>query len=109
MISGETVTVLRPTTTYDERMDPVTTWESETMDNALFDHPTTEDIDASMRAYGVLVSYRMHVPKSYTSSLRDCRIQRARGYTYEVIGDPQPLQWSPLDWDRAAMLVMHDA
>lgn len=108
MLSGETVTILRPTVTLDERKDPVTEWATETLDNVLLDHPTTEDMDAVMRMYGVTVHYRMHVPKSYASSLRDCRVQRADGMEFDVIGDPQPLQWSPLDWDREALLVMRD-
>ncbi len=108
MLSGESVTIWRPTTTLDERKDPVTEWTDETLDNVLFDQPRTEDMDAIMRMYGVVVHYRMHVPKAYTATLRGCRVERANGDTYDVIGDPQPLQWSPLDWDREAMLVMRD-
>lgn len=110
MFPAETVTVLRPTITYDERMDPITTWEPETLSGALFDSPSTEDVDEAMRAFGVRVTYRMHVPNGYAASLRGCRIVRERDAgaenppTYEVVGDPQPLPWSPQPWDRAALL-----
>jgi len=114
MFPTETVTVLRPATTYDEREDPVTTWVPETVGGMLFDTPTTEDVDESMRAFGVRVSYRMHVPSAYAASLRGCRVVRARDAdmdeppTYEVVGDPQPLPWSPQPWDRAALLGRTD-
>lgn len=144
----EGVTVWRPTIAYDERMDPVTTWVPEHVDGMLFDSPSTEDVDGAMRAYGVQVQYRMHVPSTYTASLRGCRVTRERdllmrvvgnvpyvqpnrltvsgnealiaaSYAIEggniqfedellpvftIVGDPQPLPWSPQPWDRAAML-----
>lgn len=114
MFPTEAVTVLRPTVTYDEREDPVTTWAPETVEGMLFDTPTTEDVDEAMRAFGVRVSHRMHVPAAYTASLRGCRVVRARDAdmadppTYEVVGDPQPLPWSPQPWNRAAMLGRTD-
>ena len=111
---AEGATVLRPSVTYDERRDPVTTWAPEHVDGMLFDSPSTEDVDEAMRAYGVQVTYRMHVPSSYAASLRGCKVVRDRDAdldeppTYDVVGDPQPLPWSPQPWDRAAMLGRTD-
>lgn len=105
---AETVTVLRPSVTYDERMDPVTEWAAEEVGGMLFDAPTTEDVDEAMRAFGVRVAYRMHVPSAYHASLRGCLVRRADGSVWQVAGDPQPLPWSPQPWDRAAMLGWTD-
>lgn len=111
---SEAVTVWRPTVTYDERMDPVTAWAPERVEGVLFDSPTTEDVEGAMRAFGVRVAYRMHVPRAYAASLRGCRVVRERDEgledppTYEVMGDPRPLPWSPLPWDRAALLGRTD-
>lgn len=121
MIRGESVTVWRPSVTYDERMDPVTAWTPEQVSNVLFDQPTTEDVDEAMRAYGVRAQYRMHVPKTYAKSLRGCRVTRNREMptttttttgpemwepTYVVAGDPQPLmpELCPTDWNRSAIV-----
>ena len=108
MFPSETVTVWHPTISYDERMDPVITWEPETVEGMLFDSPTTEDVDETMRAFGVRAAYRMHVPKTYTASLRGCKVTRARDGQdppeYFVAGDPQALPWSPQPWNRAAIV-----
>jgi hypothetical protein len=114
MFRAETVTILRPSVTYEERKDAVTTWTPETLDGVLFDSPSTEDVDEAMRAYGVHVQYRMHVPKSYTASLRGCKVVRDRDsgmehpLEYVVAGDPMPLAQSPQPWDRSAMLGWFD-
>lgn len=111
-LRGETVTVLRPSIAYDERMDPVTTWEPETVDNVLFGRPTTEDVDGAMRAYGVHVQYALGIPKGYTESLRGCKVIRERDSgmehppEYVVAGDPAPLppELCPTPWNREALV-----
>lgn len=124
-IRGEAVTVWRPaSTTYDERGDPVVAWESEHVENVLFDAPSTEDVDATMRAYGVRAEYKAHIPKAYEASLRGCLIVRDRDVpptdgadappdsppALAVAGDPQayPPEMCPGDWNRAAMLGWSD-
>jgi len=112
LLRGETVTVQRPSIAYDERMDPVTTWEPETVDNVLFGRPTTEDVDGAMRAYGVHVQYALGIPKEYAASLRGCRIVRVRDAgmehppEYVVAGDPAPLppELCPTPWNREALV-----
>ena len=125
-LAGEGVTVWRPSVTYDERMDPVTTWVPEHVDNVLFGRPSTEDVDGAMRAYGVHVQYTLGIPKSYTASLRGCRVTRDRDATtaatttttgpemweptYVVAGDPAPLppELCPTDWNREALVGWAD-
>ena len=121
-LRGEGVTVWRPTTTYDSAYDPIETWVPEHVDNVLWGRPTTEQADATMRAYGVDVAYTLGIPKGYTASLRGCRITRDRdeqatttttttggepsmGWpAFAVVGDPQPLppEICPTPWNREA-------
>lgn len=46
------------------------------------------ELDSS-RPDGVVVSWTLHFPKTYTSSLKGCRV-RVYGIEYKVVGDPQP-------------------
>ena len=124
---GEGVTIWRPATTYDARMDPVTAWQPEHVDNVLFGRPSTEQVDETMRAYGVHVQYVLGIPKAYGKSLRGCRVTRDRDVisgasattttttttgpemvppVYVVAGDPAPLppELCPTDWNREAMV-----
>lgn len=113
-LRGEGVTIWRPTTAYDSAYDPVETWTPEHLDNVLFGRPTTEQADATMRAYGVEVAYVLGIPKGYTESLRGCRVTRDRdqtgdeptmdGPTFVVAGDPAPLppEVCPTPWNREA-------
>lgn len=111
-LAGERVTVWRPSTTYDERMDPVTTWEPETVENVLFGRPSTEDVDEAMRQFGVRVQYALGIPKGYTASLRGCKVTRERDSgmdhppEYVVAGDPAPLppELCPTPWNREALV-----
>lgn len=110
LLHGETVTVWRPTIAYDERKDCVKTWTPETVENVLFGRPSTEDVDAAMRAYGVHVQYAIGIPKTYTESLRGCKVTRARDGQdppeYVVAGDPAPLppELCPTPWNREVMV-----
>ncbi len=100
-----------PTVTYDANKDEVIAYTPATVDNALFDSPTTEESDDAMRAFGVRAQYRVHIPKSFTASLRGCYITRARDGEnppkYWVAGDPQPLppeNCPPhIPWNRQAI------
>ena len=133
-LRGETVTVWRPVATYNERMDPIDSWEPEDVDNVLFGRPTTEQAIETMRAYGVQAAYVLGIPKAYTASLRGCVITRRRDEppptttttmttttgpqpartpgepAYKVAGDPQPLppELCPTDWNREAIVGFSD-
>lgn len=58
----------------------------------------TADLDAS-RPEGVKVAYTLHFPKTFSGSLRGCRIQ-VRGEWFRVVGDPKPYMANncPTDW-----------
>ena len=90
MINDEPITLLTPTIAYDENKDEIETW-TETELRVLFATPTTTQIDENMRLYGVRVGFIVHFPKTFTASVRGCKIFRPRdGRTYDVAGDPQP-------------------
>lgn len=89
LLHGETVTVIRVTTGYDEHMDVVETEERETVDNVLVAPGSTAAVEDSTRPYGTRAVYTLGFPKTYNAPLRGCRVE-VRGGTYGVIGDPQP-------------------
>ena len=105
LLHGESVTVLRPSIAYDERMDPVTTWTPESVDNVLFGRPSTEDVDGAMRAYGVHAQYVLGIPKSYTASLRGCRVTRERDLLVRVVGNVLYVQPNRLTVSGSEALV----
>lgn len=89
LFTGETVTVLTPTTTYDEHMEEVTTWERETVEDVLVAPGSTSDVEDSVRPYGTRAVFTLGFPKTFSASLRGCHVV-VRGTEYAVIGDPQP-------------------
>ena len=93
MISGTTVTVLRPTITGTDRFNAPTygTPTEETVANVLVAPGATADLEAS-RPEGVTVAYTLHFPKTYTASLEGCSVVLPAPWTgtYRVIGDPRP-------------------
>lgn len=84
----------------DEMGEPTLTWKPETVDNVLMHPSTTDDLEAS-RPDGVQIDVTFHFPKTYTASLRGCRIQVGE-HEYRVVGDPQPYmeQNTPGSWNR---------
>lgn len=93
MISGVTVTVVRPNIDGTDRFNaPVFgTPTVETVDNVLVAPGPTADLDAG-RPEGVTVAYTLHFPKGYESSLEGCSVMLPSpwGGTYRVIGNPRP-------------------
>lgn len=89
MIRSEQVVVVRPTETGRDDMNaPIYEWQDEQPVAVVVAPGATADLDAS-RPEGVSVVMTLHFQKSYTDSLRGCKI-RVRGVEYAVIGDPQP-------------------
>lgn len=96
---GEDVNVLRRSQIGADAMgEPVYgPWESESV--CVLSAPgKTSDLEAS-RPYGVKVSFTLHFPKTYTKSLKGCRIV-LRGRMLRVVGDPQPYMCAPGPYDR---------
>ena len=111
MLKGETVTIYTPTITYDENKDEVTTWAETELDNVLFGRPSTEQVDEIMRLYSVEISYALGIPKTFTGSLRGCKVRRLRdGQVFSIMGNPQPLptELCPTPWNREALAVIVD-
>lgn len=103
LMAGEAVTVRTPTIEYDEHMEESTTWAEATVQNVLVMPGATSDVTDSTRLHGTRVVYSLGFPKSFTASLRRCRVV-VRGREYAVIGDPQPATASnlPNPWNRTA-------
>lgn len=110
MIRGrQAVVVRRVQSGTDEMGDPVFTETEETVANVLAAPSSTDEMDETNRAFGVVCEMTFHFPKSYTASLEGCRV-RWGGREYRVIGDPQPYmdENTPTPWNRAAKAVRAD-
>nr|DAY22981.1 MAG TPA: head closure knob [Caudoviricetes sp.] len=103
MIQGERVTLFVPMKGAEDsygvqRVD----WRAQSaIENVLVAPAGTADLEPGMRPEGDSVSLTLHFPKTYTGSLRSCRLA-VRGVMYEVVGDPQPYtdQNVPGAWNR---------
>lgn len=93
MISGVSVTVVRPTYSGTDRFgNPVHGLAtSEQVDNVLVSPGGTDDLEAA-RPQGVTVDYTLHFPKGYSTSLEGCSVTLPLPWecTCRVIGDPRP-------------------
>lgn len=110
MIRGTDVVVTkRSVTGRDEMGEPVFSEAEETVANVLAAPSSTDEMDETNRAFGVVCEMTFHFPKSYTASLEGCRV-RWGGREYRVIGDPQPYmdENTPTPWNRAAKAVRAD-
>lgn len=107
MISGTTVTVLRPNVTGTDRFNAPTYGEPtrETVANVLVAPGATADLEAS-RPEGVTVAYTLHFPKGYNASLEGCSVELPApwGGVYRVIGAPTPYMDAntPTPWHMPA-------
>ena len=89
LIAGEAVTVRTPTVSYDEHMEEVVTWDEATVQNVVVTPGATSDVLDSTRPDGTRVAFTLGFPKTFTASLRGCRVL-VRGIECAVVGDPQP-------------------
>ena len=89
LIAGETVTVRTPTIGYDEHMEVVESWSARPVENVVVTPGATSDVLDSTRPDGTRVAFTLGFPKTFTASLRGCRVL-VRGIECAVIGDPQP-------------------
>ncbi len=88
-IKPEQVVVIRPAEAGRDLMNaPVYEWADEEPVAVVVAPGATDDLGVS-RPEGVSVALTLHFPKSYTASLRGCRV-RVREAVYSVVGDPQP-------------------
>ena len=103
MIRGEKVTVYKPVEgAADAYGVPRTDWQFKgTVENILVAPGNTADLEPGMHPDGDSVTLTLHFPKTYTGSLRSCRVA-VRGVMYAVVGDPQPYtdENVPGSWNR---------
>lgn len=105
MISGITVTVLRPGAPTLSRFGNEIPGEptEETVPDVLIAPGSTSDLDAS-RPNGVEVAYTLHFPKDYAETLEGCSVALPAPYsgTYRVIGNPSAYMNAntPGKWNR---------
>lgn len=102
MIRGVQVIVERPILGgVDEFNAPQYAWELETVENVLPAPLSSENVENHMRTYGDRTGMQFHFPKTYTKSLRNCRIHY-QDKVWEVEGDPQAYlaQNTPGQWNR---------
>ncbi|WP_405735780.1 hypothetical protein [Bifidobacterium sp.] len=103
MISGVTVTVMRPCGYTGDRFGNLEPTESasETVHDVLVSPGSTSDLEAA-RPEGVDVALTLHFPKPYAQSLHGCTVQLTGPWagTYRVIGDPKPyiMENTPTRW-----------
>ena len=104
MIKGETVAVLHPSADGSDPFGaPVRQYEPETVENVVIHPADPSDYTETNRPDGALVQWVLHFPKTYTASLRECKVV-VRGETYDVEGDPMPYMEvnCPTPWNRRA-------
>ena len=89
LLTGESVLVLTPAVSYDEYNNENIEWQSVTVQNVVVAPATTTDEDDTARPHGTKAKYTLAFPKTFTGSLRGCRVS-VRGQEFEVIGDPMP-------------------
>ena len=109
LLRGTTVTVLTPTTTYDEHNETVTEWERATVDNVLVAPGSTADVIESDRPHGTRADVTLGFPMTFSARLRGCRVEVGER-TYDVIGDPVPnmAENCPTQWWYTAEGVLVD-
>lgn len=107
MIKGEQVTVYRPSATLTDAFGaPVKTWTAETVENVVRHPAEAKDYTESNRPEGTIIGWVLHFPKTYTASLRECRVE-VEGELYDIEGDPQAymLANTPTPWNRRAYAI----
>ena len=103
---GETVTVIRHTTTgTDEYGNPVHGKTVEDVANVLVQPPSMSEPSDVDRPNGIRVDATLLFPRTYEGgSLRGCGILiRDEPTPYRVIGDPMPVDggMTPTDWNMS--------
>ena len=107
MIKGETIDVYVPSyNTQDAFGAPNRTYTKVSVDNVVRHPAEAQDYIDSNRPEGTIVGWVLHFPKTYTDSLRECRVM-VEGQLYDIEGDPQAYMTvnTPTPWNRRAVAV----
>lgn len=108
---GETVIVQRREQTgTDAFNEPIYGWTETAVEDVLTSPGSRSDLNDSNRPDGVLVAWTLHMPKSFTGSLRGCLVKVRDDEPRAVIGDPQPYMNinTPGRWNRPVELEGSD-
>lgn len=100
LIKSQTIQVITPKATLDELGEPVAYSEDvSTVENVVVRAGATSDLDTT-RPNGVKVAYTLCFPKTYTESLKDCKV-KLFDEVYNVIGDPKAYmeENTPTEWN----------
>lgn len=109
LITGESVTVIRPRGERDGLGEPVYAEpERVALTDVLVFPGSSADLDES-RPDGVRVTYTLHFPKDYNEPLRGCSVV-VRGEVLRVVGDPAPYTASntPGPWNYTVEVERSD-
>ena len=110
LLEGETVVVIhRAEVGRGAGNTPIYTEVEEAVDDVLVSPASTSDVIESNRPDGTELVYRLDFPKTWTRSLRGCRV-RVRGEEFHVAGDPRPFLGSltPGRWNRPVNVERRD-
>lgn len=89
LLTGETVTVLTPTVSFDAHMNERVEWADEAVDGVIVAPGSTTGMSDGMRPHGTRSVFTLAFPKTFAAPLRGCRVS-VRGREYAVVRDPQP-------------------
>lgn len=108
-LAGQTITVRRPAHEgFDDMGEQIVRFVDEEVADVLVAAGATLDSRESNRPHGTSVEFTLAFPKTYSKSLRGCRVV-IEGEEFEVIGDPRahPAH-CPTRWNRKAEVTRLD-
>lgn len=112
--AGHTVTIKRPTTTYDANMDKQTTYATETLSGCLIAQGDPEGLWERDHAGGVLVDFTLGIPNGYHESWKGCIVTLPAPWSCECdvvadakYGDPALMPQLLGKWGGVVGLVTH--
>lgn len=107
VIKGETIDVFVPSSQVQDAFGaPIKTYTKVSVDNVVRHPAEAEDYTDTNRPEGTVIGWVLHFPKTYTASLRECKVE-VEGQMYDIEGDPQAymLVNTPTPWNRKAYAV----
>ncbi len=111
MLTGESITILRPRITgIDEYGEPTRQWDEETIDDTLVGPPTPTEATDSTTPDAIDVTATLYLPRNHpVDSLNGCKAI-VRSHEYRIIGDPIPLDAgiTPTRWNMSVHITRDD-
>lgn len=110
MLSGETISVLRPRITgIDDYHQPVRAWDEEHVADVLVNPAAPHDDADSMTPDATGADMTLYLPRTYSGDLTGCKAI-VRGREYRILGTPTPLDGGirPTRWHMEAHIARDD-